>query len=171
MPKIIEDLRKRLLEEAEKQIMAGGYTAMTIRSVARMCHVAVGTVYNYFPSKDELIATVMLERWKTCVRRINSTAKAAQTPEEVLREIYVQLSDYINDYQMLFRDEAAISAFAASDGKYHEILRDQLATPLYRFCSTTFEGEFIAEAMLTWTVAGEGFEEIYQVIRKIIEKE
>ncbi|MBE6972256.1 MAG: TetR/AcrR family transcriptional regulator [Ruminococcaceae bacterium] len=171
MPKIIEDLRVRLLQEAQKQITTGGYSAMTIRSVAKTCRVAVGTVYNYFSSKDELIASVMLERWKHCIQQIAHAAQSATGARSVLEAMYVQLSAYIDEYQILFRDEEAASVFAASFGKYHELLRDQLAAPLRRFCTSDFEGEFIAEALLTWTVAGEGFEEIYQVIHKIVEKE
>lgn len=31
----------------------------TIREVATDCHTAVGTVYNYFPSKEALLATAL----------------------------------------------------------------------------------------------------------------
>ena len=51
MPKIIENIREKLLEEARRQVMEEGYEAMTIRSVAGACGVGVGTVYNYFSSK------------------------------------------------------------------------------------------------------------------------
>ena len=60
MPKIIPGLRDRLVEEAERQLVTGGYTALTIRSVAKACHVAVGTVYNYFSSKEEFVASALL---------------------------------------------------------------------------------------------------------------
>ena len=44
MPKIIENLPERLAEEARRQIEASGFSAMTIRSVAKACGVGVGTV-------------------------------------------------------------------------------------------------------------------------------
>ena len=37
MPKIIKDLEAKLMEEANRQIEDGGYSAMTIRSVAKAC--------------------------------------------------------------------------------------------------------------------------------------
>ena len=55
MPKIIENLPERLAEEARRQIEESGFSAMTIRSVAAGCGVGVGTVYNYFPSKEAFI--------------------------------------------------------------------------------------------------------------------
>ena len=60
MPKIIENLRDQLLQEARKQIAERGYTGTTIRSVAGACGVGVGTVYNYFSSKEMLIASFMM---------------------------------------------------------------------------------------------------------------
>ena len=44
MPKIIENLPQRLTEEARRQIEQSGFSAMTIRSVAKGCGVGVGTV-------------------------------------------------------------------------------------------------------------------------------
>ena len=52
MPKIIENLREKLVREAQYQVEERGYSALTIRSVANACGVGVGTVYNYFASKD-----------------------------------------------------------------------------------------------------------------------
>jgi len=72
MPKIIENLKERLIDEARRQVEEDGYAAMTIRSVAKGCGVGIGTVYNYFPSKDTLVATFMLEDWQMCIRTINA---------------------------------------------------------------------------------------------------
>ena len=55
MPKIIENLREKLVLEARHQVEELGYGALTIRSVAAACGVGVGTVYNYFPSKEAFI--------------------------------------------------------------------------------------------------------------------
>ena len=72
MPKIIENIREKLLEEAKRQVMEQGYSAMTIRSVASACGVGVGTVYNYFSSKDMLVASFMLEDWMKCLAVIEA---------------------------------------------------------------------------------------------------
>ena len=42
MPKIIKNLESRLIEEAKQQIRQSGYSAMTIRSVAKACGVGAG---------------------------------------------------------------------------------------------------------------------------------
>lgn len=167
MPKIIENLEAHLIAEARKQIEQNGYTSVTIRSIAKGCGVGVGTVYNYFPSKEVLIATHMLEDWKNCVRTIAATAVCAETPRPVVMCIYDQLTEFISRHEAIFRDEAAIAGFAGSFSQYHGLLREQLAQPLRRFCSNDFTAQFIAESLLIWTVAGKNFDEIYSIIDKL----
>lgn len=171
MPKIITGLRERLLQEAERQLVEGGYGSMTIRAVARECQVAVGTVYNYFSGKEEFVASALLVRWTKAMNHITDVAGTCRAPKELVQCMYDQLCEFMDQYRVLFRDEEAIAVFTASIGRYHDLLRNQLAQPLLPFCQSEFEAEFVAEAVLTWTVAGEGFDEIYKVIRKILNKE
>ena len=167
MPKIIKNLERKLLDEARHQIETSGYSAVTIRSVAAACGVGVGTVYNYYPSKDELLAAYLLEDWKICVTAITAVSNYSDHPRPVVRCIYDQLMAYAHRHQALFRDEAAASAFTGSFSGYHTLLRSQLAAPLRKFCAGDFAADFVAEALLTWTMAGIRFEELYGMIEKL----
>ena len=168
MPKIIENLESRLIMEAKHQISQDGYGSMTIRSVAKACSVGVGTVYNYFPSKDDLTAAFMLEDWKQCITVIEAVSTYSDNCKNVVRCMYDQLLAYSRLHQKIFRDEAALASFTGSFSKYHAILRTQMAAPLRKFCTDDFAAEFIAESLLTWTMAGKEFDEIYGIIEKII---
>lgn len=167
MPKIIENLESRLIEEAKKQIEESGYGAMTIRSVAKACGVGVGTVYNYFSSKEELVATHLLEDWKQCITAIRAVSTYSDFPRPVALCIYDQLISFAQRHLAIFRDEAAAASFAGSFGKYHGMLRAQLSQPLRKFCSSDFAADFLAEALLTWTMAGKTFDEIYGMMEKL----
>lgn len=167
MPKIIENLENKLIEEARRQIEQIGYSAVTIRSVAKECGVGVGTVYNYFSSKDELLASYMLTDWNCCIAAIQTMSETAQTPAPVVRCMYEQLLDYAQRNGAVFRDETAASAFSGSFSRYHALLRGQLSAPLRKFCKDDFSAEFIAEALLVWTMAGKEFDEIFGMIDKL----
>jgi AcrR family transcriptional regulator len=167
MPKIIENLKERLIAEAQKQIEDSGYSAVTIRSVAKACGVGVGTVYNYFPSKEALVATHLLEDWNLSVQIINRTAQGATEPMPAMKCIYDQLVSFSRRHQVIFRDETATAGFAGSFSQYHELLRSQLAEPLRKFCADDFTPQFAAESLLTWTMAGKSFEEIFEILKKL----
>ena len=167
MPKIIENLKDRLIAEAEKQIEESGYGAVTIRSVAKACGVGVGTVYNYFPSKEMLIATHLLADWKLCMDTVTRAAESATDPKSILQCIYQQLVSFADRHQAIFRDEAAAASFAGSFSQYHDLLRSQLAQPLVKFCSSDFTAQFVAESLLTWTMTGKTFDEIFEILKKL----
>lgn len=168
MPKIIKNLETRLIEEANRQIDEVGYGATTIRSIAKACGVGVGTVYNYFTSKEELIAIYLLKDWNGCMTAINAVSAYSDSPAPVLRCIYDQLCQFSRRHENIFRDEGATSVFAGSFSRYHTLLRRQLAQPLQKFCTDEFTRDFVTEALLTWTMAGKSFDEIYGVICKVI---
>ena len=168
MPKIIENLEARLIEEANKQIEQHGYGAMTIRSIAKACGVGVGTVYNYFPSKEALISHHLVEDWKQCTTVIQAVSTYAETPRQVMLCIYDQLKAFADRHKTIFQDEAAALSFANAFSDYHNMLRDDLAQPLRRFCDSDFSAQFIAEGLLTWTVSRRSFDEIYGILEKLV---
>lgn len=54
--------RQRIVEAAVALASEGGYDAVQMREVASGAGVALGTVYRYFPSKDHLLVSAMLEK-------------------------------------------------------------------------------------------------------------
>lgn len=167
MPKIIENLKERLLEETKRQIWERGYQEVTIRSIAKGCDVGIGTVYNYFTSKEALIAAYLLEDWNVCLQAIWESAELAQEPQPVLLCIHRQLLGFAQRHESIFKTEAAAVGFARSHSRYHGMLRTQLAEPLRQFCDSDFQARFAAESLLTWTVDGESFDRIYDVLKKL----
>lgn len=174
MPKIIENIREKLLEEAKRQVMENGYSSMTIRSVATACGVGTGTVYNYFPSKDVLVANFMLEDWILCIQSITNGVTVASDDRAALHCMYQELCLYKGKYDNLFSDENASASYSAASVNRHDMLRAQLAEPIKMLTQkqsktdADFLADFIAENMLTWTMAGRKFDQIAEVLMQLL---
>ena len=167
MPKIIENLEERLKKAAEQQIREIGYANMTIRSVAAACGVGVGTVYNYYASKDDLLAAWMVDDWNEHIAVMEASAAREETVEAVARIIHDELTEFARRHATILQDEAAAISASKSFRFYHSILRSQLAAPLRRFCEEDFGAEFAAESLLTWTMSGKDFDEIWHQLRRL----
>lgn len=174
MPKIIENVREQLLAEAKKQITERGYAATTVRSVANACGIAVGTVYNYFKSKDLLIASFVAEDWIKCVDEIS--ACPTEPSKAFLHRIYGLLRDFSEKNASLFGDPDAAKVYYTVFSSRHKQLRDQLADLILPVCGAEEESErrflsqFTAESVLTWTSAGVPFEKLYKPLEKLLKK-
>jgi AcrR family transcriptional regulator len=173
MPKIIENIRQKLIDEARRQVIEESYSSMTIRSVAKACDVGVGTVYNYFPSKDMLVASFMLEDWMQCVEAFNKACENA-VAADALRSIYQELNRFKGKYHTLFSDKSAGAGYASSFQLRHGQLRQQIAEALKPICKKqsskdeAFLAEFLAEAMLSWTMAGCEYQQLEEVLLKLL---
>ncbi len=174
MPKIIENVREQLLAEAKRQIAAQGYVQTTIRSVARGCGVGVGTVYNYFESKEMLIATFVFEDWKKYLEDMQKLP--ADQPYVLLRGIYDSLKGFAAENQKLFSDAEATKLMAMASADRHRLLRGQIAGFILPLCqgeqvqAPAFAAEFVAEALLCWSMEDADFDTLYPMLEKAIKK-
>lgn len=169
MPKIIENVREQLLAVAKKQIEERGYANTTIRSVAGECGLAVGTVYNYFRSKDMLIATFVVEDWNSYLSDIRGAQ--ISDPRMALHNIYDALIHFSEKHRSLFSDPEAAKVYSAVFSERHKMLRGQISELIAPLCpadSGEFTAEFVAESLLVWTVAGKDFDSIFNILEKII---
>ncbi len=168
MPKLIENVSRQLLEEARRQVAERGYARTTIRSVAGACDIAVGTVYNYFPSKTHLIASFVAEDWRKSLAAMRQRSR--ESAESCLRGIYEELQSFAGSHQALFADPDAVRAVSGAMLQRHLQLREQLAALIEPFAPSSdgFDARFIAEALLTWTIANAPFDRIYETLKKLM---
>lgn len=65
----------------------GGYDAVVMRDLADQANVAVGTLYNYFTSKDHLLAAAYVEWTKELEERITGRSPRGATPAERVSDV------------------------------------------------------------------------------------
>lgn len=86
-----------MLHAAVELAAAGGYEAVQMRSVAETADVALGTLYNYFSSKDHLLAAALVS-WNDLLRTSieadppHGTTTAARFDDVLSRALTAMLS-------------------------------------------------------------------------------
>lgn len=166
MPKIIENVREQLLAEAKKQVLSRGYANTTIRSVAGGCRLGVGTVYNYFESKEMLIASFVYDDWKKYLSEMQNLPKG--DPMMLLKGIYDSLISFERDYMTLFSDSDAAKLVSVGFAGRHKMLREQIAHFVMPICDDSFCAEFIAESLICWSMESIDFDRVYHLLEKLI---
>lgn len=175
MPKIIAELRENILLQARSLLLDGDSEAFTIRAVASACHIAVGTVYNYFSSKEVLMASVMLQDWQSALNAMKTQSALAFSPLEGLRSIHRELLRFWDIYRDVWRRYGESSPAAPLYGPYRQELIRQLEAIIYplltRFhciCEDALPA-FLAEALLSSAREGEAsFERIAPILSRLV---
>lgn len=55
--------KEEILKTSRELLQKQGWSAVNIRSVAAACDVSVGSIYNYFASKTELVGAIVESVW------------------------------------------------------------------------------------------------------------
>ncbi|HEX5102597.1 MAG TPA: TetR/AcrR family transcriptional regulator [Pirellulaceae bacterium] len=61
--------RKRILEASQQLIAAQGFEAATTRDIARAAGIGIGTLFNYFPTKEAVAHTLIGEAYALAAQR------------------------------------------------------------------------------------------------------
>lgn len=82
MPKIIPELREKILHAAKKHLLEDDAHDFSTRQLAADCGVAAGTIFNYFKTKEELLAFIILEDWQSCLMKLDQIASEDHIDED-----------------------------------------------------------------------------------------
>lgn len=170
MPKIINGLRESIIAETKRQMLTKGYSNVTVRSVVEGCGISVGTLYNYFSSKEELTAAFLLEDWAKCTGEMREFCQNEPRAHEALRSVYQSIASYSTRYGSIFGDEGAKKNASGQFYSRHKLLRGQIAEIIEPTCRANaksyspFLAEFIAESLISWSVEGREFAELWDVV-------
>lgn len=65
--------KEDIIKTCQAMVQENGISSINMRSVALKCQVSVGAVYNYFPSKTDLICATIESIWKDIFHMSNQT--------------------------------------------------------------------------------------------------
>ena len=160
MPKIIENVREKAIAEARRELLEDGYDGMTMRRVAAELGIGLGTVYNYFPSKEYLAAGVMLEDWQDLMRDFEAQPAGADA-RAVIRRLFDLVKTFTGRFLVSWKQYAEHGSALSMRRRYHSVLVTQLekyiaaALPEETGKEKPWLSAFLAELILRFASDGE----------------
>lgn len=76
--------REKILDAAQRLLAEKGYDATATRDIARTANIASGTLFNYFPAKEAILACLASDAMAEALADAQSNRHNAQTLEEGL---------------------------------------------------------------------------------------
>lgn len=177
MPKIIEQLYDKIIEVTKEELEVVGYDNLKLRNIANKCDIAVGTIYNYFKSKEYLVAIILSAEWNTSIEELKNAFSNSCILKDVIKLIYLTVEKFYFKYKKVF-DTYTRSDESFSDNykSYHVVLRKQitdlivtgLETNSYQYDDSSLP--IISEIILTCAMHNDiNIENIQKTIYKILE--
>ncbi|NLC64792.1 MAG: TetR/AcrR family transcriptional regulator, partial [Erysipelothrix sp.] len=59
--------KEAILSVGKEIVSQSGINALNMRNIAQRCNISVGSVYNYFPSKGDLIIATIESVWQEII--------------------------------------------------------------------------------------------------------
>lgn len=153
--------KEKILKESRDLVAEEGLDALSIRKLAKKCDLAVGTIYNYFSSKDDLMISTIESVWED-IFRIEDYDQKANDFLKYLSDIFTHLSLGIEKYPNFFTIHS-LSFKSQSIGKakdsmatYIEKLRENLIYILDRdpnIKKDAFDDDFTKDDLVEFIIS------------------
>jgi len=89
--------REAIVRAAVEEFRSAGYEATSMDRIAAVAGVSKRTVYNHFPSKEELFALILEELWQSSVASVELPYSADQPLDVQLLQLLRQKLDLLGD--------------------------------------------------------------------------
>lgn len=141
---------ERLTEAAADELRRVGYAELSVRAVAARAQVAPATAYNYFSSKEHLVAAVFWQRISAQERRTVDRR----------RSVASRVTDVLCDFVLLVSEETELAAactvaLLVDDPEVHE-LRTRIGLELHQRLVDAVDGAAPVAALRTLEFAVSG---------------
>lgn len=173
MPKLLPEAKSRILAAAKKLLFEKGYGGLALREVAGQCGLAVGTIYNYFSSKDRLVASVMAEDWMEALEAMKKGCDEAVDVEQGVRAIYDAVEAFSRVYEPIW---SGYKGLPSEFGMRHLMLRGQLSRLLASLLKRLGRGEdarlcpLLAETILACALQKDiDYPELSEAVRRLFQ--
>lgn len=99
LSRIIENPKQLILSKAKEILYNEGYSKLNMRTLSKACDIALGTIYNYYPTKKNLIIEMMTDYWQNFLYSIQKTADSNSDIYVKLNNIFNELKSFIENFR------------------------------------------------------------------------
>jgi len=124
--------RNQILESAARLFSSRRFDEVLMDEIAREAGVAKGTLYSYFPDKEELYFAVVFDGISKLNERLHAKAEKLIDPEEKLREMMHAIISFFKKNRFFFKlmsieDSKTETGRGINRQRWHEERRKQMA--------------------------------------------
>jgi AcrR family transcriptional regulator len=122
--------RKRILSVAQRQFAQQGFEATTTRDLARAANIAVGTLFNYFPTKEAIVDQLVGEACLRAGQQFSVSCDGAVSEPGTTTDALPQTDAPLSLEEELFAHIAAILRALKPYRKYLPAVLETSLSPL-----------------------------------------
>lgn len=117
--------KEAILETCRQLVSEKGTDSLNMRTVAKACDIAIGSLYYYFPSKDDLLIATIESVWEHNFR-IKDTENINLSFSEYIKQCFQRIQSGTQEYPNFFTMHS-ISFASAGQSKARESMERYLA--------------------------------------------
>lgn len=102
MSRIIENPKELILNTAKGILYNDGYNQLSMRNVAKACDIGLGTIYNYYPTKKDLVVEMMTCYWSEFIFKTQTIVNSNYVFYDKLKKIFDELSIFIKTFKEIW---------------------------------------------------------------------
>jgi AcrR family transcriptional regulator len=102
LARIIENPQQLILSKAKEILYNEGYMNLTMRNVSKACDIALGTIYNYYPTKKDLVIEMMTEYWHEYINKTQAIVNSDYNFYDKLKIIFDDLSIFLKTFKEIW---------------------------------------------------------------------
>lgn len=106
--------REEIMRVSRKIVSEKGLPALNMRALAKECGIALGTLYNYYSDKDELVVAAIESVWQDILEK--SAPDSGVRFSQYVTQIYARILSGLKDYPDFFAAHS-ISVAGSAKGK------------------------------------------------------
>ncbi|MCF0238014.1 MAG: TetR/AcrR family transcriptional regulator [Sphaerochaetaceae bacterium] len=175
MPKIIPDARKIILSKTEELMKVITFSDLTMRDVAKEVKMALGTLYNYYPSKEAIVSHVIASNWVEILENMKKSCDNASSLEESLGIVFNSISAFSEKWENFWSTYVFSPKSSYNIRERREFFKNQILDfirPVFEKNNVELEDDvydFITESLISTASQKGCFNKFFHIISRLWE--